>query len=233
MLSTAVLSHSGAYTSLSSLEKYWANRSFSLLFVLFERIYIIDQRKHSVVYLLCVCYSICIAPALSLPHHPCSLIFLHTSTTHESTQKLNENSTIISAIMYGRHQSCEPNAESNLFELCWGDADWRRSTCDDYNHKKVYSIVAQKITHWLSRSPQVATLQPYITTVYKFHFSHISQKIHPSLLSQMFPTDYGQPTTDSWRLTAENGFRITDNGQLTADNRQWKTDSWQTTAEDW
>ena len=95
-----------------------ATAGFLWLFDLFERIYILAQRKHSVVYSLCDYYSICISPALSLPQTTLFDIVFLLALSHESTQNGIECSTIISVAMYGRYQSCEPNAESNLFELC-------------------------------------------------------------------------------------------------------------------
>ena len=54
-------------------------------------------------------------------------------------------------------------------------------TCDDRCDKRSYSVVVQKITHLLPRSPQVAPLQLCTIPVYKFCFSPIS---HISRLSQ-------------------------------------------------
>ena len=43
-------------------------------------------------------------------------------------------------------------------------------TCDDRYDTRSYSVVVQKITHLLPRSPQVATLQRHTMSTNKFYF---------------------------------------------------------------
>ena len=83
--------------------------------------------------------------------HPRSLISLHTPTSHESIQNATKVHNHITNAVQSFQQPCTV------------------VTCDDRCCKKVYSVVAQKITNPPLRSPQVATLQPHITAAYNFH----------------------------------------------------------------
>ena len=133
------------------INHYWAKRSFLWLFVLFERIYILSQRKHSVVYSLCDYYSICISPALSLPHNHA---LWHSFPTSPIARKYTK--TLSNAVQY------ITNAVQSFPQPC------RVVTCDDRTREGIYYTVAQEITHLSPRSSQVTTLQWFTMPVYIF-----------------------------------------------------------------